>query len=212
MKDGMAKCVQSFCKDICESWKVLINFQYKICLEQNMPLPRFDFYQTQSQVILTILKKGLTLDQCKAVYNDGHLRILASDEPIFEGDLLHPVDPDQFRLTCTPSKVEVTMAKVIGELWESLTKKNEEKSTVSAPKNWSAVEKEAEELEEQEKDSVDKMFQKIYSNASDDVKRAMIKSYTESGGTVLSTNWNEIKKKKTEVKPPEGMEYKRYES
>ena len=34
---------------------------------------------------------------------------------------------------------------------------------------------------------------------------------SESGGTVLSTNWNEIGDKKTEVKPPDGMEYKKWE-
>ena len=39
----------------------------------------------------------------------------------------------------------------------------------------------------------------------------MNKSYQESGGTVLSTNWKDIGKKKVEVKPPDGMEYKKYE-
>ena len=33
----------------------------------------------------------------------------------------------------------------------------------------------------------------------------------ESGGTVLSTNWNDIGKEKTEVKPPDGMEWKKYD-
>ena len=33
----------------------------------------------------------------------------------------------------------------------------------------------------------------------------------ESGGTVLSTNWSEIGGKKTEVKPPDGMEYKKWD-
>lgn len=34
---------------------------------------------------------------------------------------------------------------------------------------------------------------------------------TESGGTVLSTNWDEINKGKVDVKPPDGMEFKKYE-
>lgn len=37
----------------------------------------------------------------------------------------------------------------------------------------------------------------------------MNKSFQESGGTVLSTNWGEIGKEQTPVKPPEGMEYKK---
>ena len=34
----------------------------------------------------------------------------------------------------------------------------------------------------------------------------------ESGGTVLSTNWKEVGDKSVERKPPEGMEWKNYES
>lgn len=34
---------------------------------------------------------------------------------------------------------------------------------------------------------------------------------SESGGTVLSTNWAEVGKEKVEVKPPDGMEFKKYE-
>uniref|UniRef100_A0A0R3UBW1 SGS domain-containing protein n=1 Tax=Mesocestoides corti TaxID=53468 RepID=A0A0R3UBW1_MESCO len=33
---------------------------------------------------------------------------------------------------------------------------------------------------------------------------------TESGGTVLSTNWEDVGKGKVEMKPPDGMEYKEY--
>ena len=36
-------------------------------------------------------------------------------------------------------------------------------------------------------------------------------SKMESGGTVLSTNWNEVGKEKVSVKPPDGMEYKKWE-
>lgn len=34
----------------------------------------------------------------------------------------------------------------------------------------------------------------------------MNKSFQESGGTVLSTNWSEVGKGKVEGKPPEGLE------
>lgn len=33
----------------------------------------------------------------------------------------------------------------------------------------------------------------------------------ESGGTVLSTNWGEVGEKKVEMKPPDGMEWKKYD-
>jgi suppressor of G2 allele of SKP1 len=38
-----------------------------------------------------------------------------------------------------------------------------------------------------------------------------MKSYSESGGTVLSTNWKDVGQRKVDVKPPENMEYKKYE-
>ena len=34
---------------------------------------------------------------------------------------------------------------------------------------------------------------------------------SESGGTVLSTNWSEVGNKKVDVKTPDGMEHKKYE-
>ena len=38
----------------------------------------------------------------------------------------------------------------------------------------------------------------------------MLKSFQESNGTVLSTNWNEVGAKPVETQPPEGMEVKKY--
>ena len=35
---------------------------------------------------------------------------------------------------------------------------------------------------------------------------------SESGGTVLSTNWGEVGNKKIDVKTPDGMEFKKYET
>jgi suppressor of G2 allele of SKP1 len=39
----------------------------------------------------------------------------------------------------------------------------------------------------------------------------MNKSFQESGGTVLSTNWSEVGKGHVGVKPPDGMEFKKWE-
>ena len=58
--------------------------------------------------------------------------------------------------------------------------------------------------------TVNEFFQKIFADADDDTRRAMMKSYSESGGTTLSTNWDEVKKAPVEVKPPEGSEWKKW--
>ncbi len=57
--------------------------------------------------------------------------------------------------------------------------------------------------------TLNSFFQKIFGDADEDTKRAMMKSYQESGGTTLSTNWDEVKRAKVEVKPPAGSEWKK---
>ncbi|KAI9731944.1 MAG: hypothetical protein M1834_004395 [Cirrosporium novae-zelandiae] len=54
------------------------------------------------------------------------------------------------------------------------------------------------------------LFKKLYQNADPDTRRAMVKSYQESNGTSLSTNWDEVKKHKVETVPPEGTTAKKW--
>ena len=60
-------------------------------------------------------------------------------------------------------------------------------------------------------DPTNKFFKTLFKNADPDTRRAMMKSYTESNGTALSTNWAEVSKGPVETKPPDGMEAKKYE-
>ncbi|KAF3535442.1 hypothetical protein F2Q69_00022175 [Brassica cretica] len=48
-------------------------------------------------------------------------------------------------------------------------------------------------------------------SADEDMRRAMKKSFAESNGTVLSTNWKEVGTKKVESTPPDGIELKKWE-
>ncbi|KAI8450480.1 SGS domain-containing protein [Phakopsora pachyrhizi] len=59
--------------------------------------------------------------------------------------------------------------------------------------------------------ALNELFQKLYADATDDQRRAMMKSYTESNGTALSTDWEDVKKKKVETKPPQSMVAKPWE-
>ena len=47
-------------------------------------------------------------------------------------------------------------------------------------------------------DPVDGFFKKLYAGADDDTRRAMMKSYQESGGTALSTDWKDVGKRRVE--------------
>ena len=59
-------------------------------------------------------------------------------------------------------------------------------------------------------DPANAFFKKIFKDADPDTKRAMMKSYQESNGTALSTNWSEVGKGKVETSPPEGMVAKKW--
>ncbi|KAL8998401.1 MAG: hypothetical protein Q9169_002529 [Polycauliona sp. 2 TL-2023] len=99
-------------------------------------------------------------------------------------------------------------------------------SSKTGPKNWDKVadeltkkpKKETKDGEEggggglddefEEGDPVNGFFKQLYSNADPDTRRAMMKSYQESNGTTLSTNWSEVGKGKVETQAPDGMEAK----
>ena len=65
-------------------------------------------------------------------------------------------------------------------------------------KNWSAIEKAIVAEEEEDNESLSgeaalqNFFQSIYANATEEQRRAMVKSFSTSGGTVLSTDWNTV--------------------
>ncbi|KAK4983180.1 Cochaperone protein [Elasticomyces elasticus] len=64
--------------------------------------------------------------------------------------------------------------------------------------------------DDEDGDPVNGFFKKLYAGADPNTRRAMMKSYTESGGTALSTNWDEVSKKPVEINPPDGMEAKKW--
>eukprot|EP00842_Homolaphlyctis_polyrhiza_P006477 jgi/Hompol1/6830/HPOL_000298-RA len=140
------------------------------------------------------------------------------------------VDPDSSIYEVLKTKIEITLAKAkVGVRWPALQGDFEESAVVTggfaattaaaaaaAPpayptsskkkKDWSAVEKSIEEDKPTGDAALNALFQQIYKDASDDTRRAMMKSYIESNGTCLSTNWEEVGSKTVECSPPEGME------
>lgn len=82
----------------------------------------------------------------------------------------------------------------------------------ASSKDWNKIEKDILQQVEDDSDPTNRLFQTIYANADEDTKRAMIKSYQTSGGTVLSTNWKEVKDADYEKEriAPKGMEWKNW--
>jgi len=199
-----------------------------------MPVPKVshDWYQTETHVVVEIRIKKLSADVCKIDMGDTTLSVSAKlptgSEYSLELDLAHPILPLQSSYKIMSTKIEIKLKKAEGVRWTELEGDGSAplpggslapptakvKAPYASGRDWSAIEKaleaEAEEKKEGEA-ALNEMFQKIYGDANDDVKRAMNKSFQESGGTVLSTNWNDIGKEKTEIKPPDGMEWKKYD-
>ena len=89
-------------------------------------------------------------------------------------------------------------------------------SSSKVKKDWSQLDKEFDEQEKEDalKDGNEgmwRLFRDIYAKGNEETRRAMIKSFQTSGGTVLSTNWNEVKDKDYEGKDrpeaPSGQEW-----
>lgn len=142
--------------------------------------------------------------------------------------LFDHVDPAQSSFRVLSTKIEISLHKGREIKWPTLeasaTDTSATTTSISAktpayptssrtgPKNWEAI---GSSVEEEHKDgdaALTNLFQTLYKDADEDTKKAMIKSYTESGGTSLSTDWKSVGKSKVEVSPPDGMVARRYES
>ncbi|CAH1777214.1 unnamed protein product [Owenia fusiformis] len=196
---------------------------------------KYDWYQTDTHVIVTVLLKGVQPDQLVTKIEERTLQVTVNDFHI-DLTLAHRISPDQRTTKVMKTKIEIKLKKVDGIRWSALEGTVEEENKVKhftpggsaedrvnkypssahCTRDWNKIEAEVIKEEKDEKPEGDaalnKLFQQIYADGSDEVKKAMNKSFQESGGTCLSTNWQDIAKKKTEVKPPDGMEYKEYEN
>jgi suppressor of G2 allele of SKP1 len=84
-------------------------------------------------------------------------------------------------------------------------------SSKSGPKNWDKVVETEDAADEDGKD-VNAFFKSLFANATPEQQRAMMKSFTESNGTALSTDWNDVGSRKVDMVPPEGVEPKKWDS
>lgn len=81
-------------------------------------------------------------------------------------------------------------------------------SSKSGPKDWDNLQDD--EAQDDEGGDVDAFFKKLYKGATPDQQRAMMKSFQESNGTTLSTDWDTVSKGEVETNPPEGVEAKKW--
>ncbi|XP_039999632.1 protein SGT1 homolog isoform X3 [Xiphias gladius] len=194
------------------------------------PPVKHDWYQTESQVIVTVMAKNVPKDGVCVNFMekelDAKIQLASGEYYNFHLYLLHPIVPQQSNFKILTTKVEIKMKKTDAIRWEKLEGEGQESSikhfnpTDQYPssshytRKWDKMVVDISEEEKNEKlegdAALNKLFQQIYSDGSDEVKRAMNKSFMESGGTVLSTNWKDVGKRKVEMSPPDDAEFKKY--
>ncbi|XP_060064783.1 protein SGT1 homolog [Ylistrum balloti] len=203
---------------------------------------RYDWYQTETMVIITVMIKKVQKDDCQIEIGEQSvsvcIKLPTGSDYTLELDLAHKIIPDKSFFKIMSTKVEIKLKKVEGVRWTMLEDDGTSSQNIkhSVPmetnsesdhaskypssshytRNWDKLVTDITKEEKDEKPEGDaalnNLFQKIYGDGSDETKKAMMKSFYESGGTVLSTNWKEVGKEKVEVKPPDGMEYKKWET
>ena len=132
---------------------------------------------------------------------------------------LKKLEPFQWHELFSVSKVEDRETK--GASQDEMKNVSNAKSLKTKPyasnRDWDSIERCIKKDEENEKpegeEALNNLFRDIYGKADDNTRRAMIKSFQTSGGTVLSTNWDEVSKKdyEKERQAPKGMEWKNWE-
>ncbi|KAJ0986305.1 hypothetical protein J5N97_004661 [Dioscorea zingiberensis] len=202
-------------------------------LQQNKLKYRHDYYNSPTEVVLTIFAKGIPAENVLVDFG-GQTLSVTIDTPgeeayVFQPRLFGKILPEKCTYKVFSSKIEIHLAKAEPTVWTSLEFSKEtssaQKIIVSSVKATtkpsypsSKAKVDWDKLEAQEKDekldgdaALNKLFRDIYRDADEDMRRAMTKSFVESNGTVLSTNWKDVGKKKVEGTPPDGMELKKWE-
>ncbi|KAK6465451.1 hypothetical protein DFJ63DRAFT_22373 [Scheffersomyces coipomensis] len=209
-------------------------------INQQAPLKikiREDWYQTNDTVIVTIFAKGVNEDKLHIEFDSRSVQVsfptVSSSEYSYNLDPLYAeIDETKSSYKVYGTKLEVKLVKKVAKKWPTLEGSGQDDTTVitssesstttsdvknaaltyptSSKKaiNWSNFA--VDDVEEEKNDM--SFFTDLYKDVDDDTKRAMMKSYVQSNGTVLTTNWKEAKDKEFETSPPEGMQAKKWDT
>ncbi|KAM6586760.1 hypothetical protein CsatA_009365 [Cannabis sativa] len=202
------------------------------------PKYRHEHYQKPEEVVVTIFAKGVPAKNVSVDFGEQILSVSidvpGEDAYHLQTRLFGKIIPEKCRYDVLSTKVEIRLAKAEAIQWASLEFSKDsavhqrvkpsssvaitERPTYPSSKSKVDWDKLEAEMKKQEKDekldgdaALNKFFRDIYQDADEDTRRAMSKSFVESHGTVLSTNWKEVGSKKVEGSPPDGMELKKWE-
>lgn len=188
-----------------------------------------DWYQNNDFVFVSILKKKLK-GEANVSLSASNAEITFPSGERFAIHLANSIDTENSTYTQTEKKIEIKLKKRDqGIVWSALSREQVSQtpqdfkpsypSSNPKKKNWDDVNRGIDREFMKEKpegdEAMNDLLKQIYSGADEETRRAMIKSYQTSNGTVLSTNWGEVKEKDYEgkdyVAPPDHFEARKPE-
>ncbi|GAV27531.1 hypothetical protein PMKS-000999 [Pichia membranifaciens] len=192
---------------------------------------RSDWFDSGKTVEISLYVKKIDADTVKAVILSDSIEFEFQDaykhSYQYKVDRLSSsIDETESTYKVYGTKLQIVLVKKSSKAWHSLEKLEsdrsfegnageeetetqetalpETKSSLSYPSSsnkkidWSKFDIDDEKEEEEDPDA---FFKKLYENADEDARRAMMKSFMESNGTSLSTDWKDVGSR--EVKPYE---------
>ena len=180
------------------------------CNNKQPTMPKYQYYQSDKFMTISILESNVQREDLILTLEEKHITVQLRkggvEFTVICGPLYAEIDVDLSKVVIKEEKVLVKLKKVEAFEWQELfgktalgeapPKRSRPMAESSKPavetkarpyasdKDWNAIERDVEEEERKEKpegdEAMNKLFQQIYANSSEETKRAMIKSYQTS--------------------------------
>eukprot|EP00291_Cryptomonas_curvata_P020177 CAMPEP_0172169586 /NCGR_PEP_ID=MMETSP1050-20130122/10787_1 /TAXON_ID=233186 /ORGANISM="Cryptomonas curvata, Strain CCAP979/52" /LENGTH=366 /DNA_ID=CAMNT_0012840659 /DNA_START=28 /DNA_END=1128 /DNA_ORIENTATION=+ len=202
------------------------------------PVARFrhDFIQNPTHVTISVYIKGANQENCQVDFESNSVSLdwkISKDDnwQLSFDPLFDEIVPAESTTNFFTTKVEIKLKKKSSSKWDSLERKADvkaldelteeeikqrrdyypsSKAQGGQAKNWDRIVNEIPEDKPEGEEALNSFFQQIYGRGNEETRRAMNKSFVESGGTVLSTNWSDVGSKHVDGTPPKGLEMKKW--
>ena len=194
---------------------------------------KYDWYQNATHIFISYKVASPEVSTNANVTFESNTVKIAYLDLAITLELTNEIVASESTKTASAKKIELKLKKAVENVnWMGIEKGGESKLLATAAnytteqkpsypsssknkKNWDQIDKDVTKEMANEKPEGDAalntLFKQIYDRGDEETRRAMIKSYQTSGGTVLSTNWGEVAEKDYEGKDrpsaPDGQKW-----